>query len=259
MWSGACQSELVKEVFRTWFSPSSMWYLVIKLRSWVLMENVVPLPTRLPFWSFFLISVPLSGSIGAPNTVTRSYPEIQRTELSSKRPLSPVTGGTRMSHYTLNIGLGFWRNISSPGLVFCVMGWFLLLCSPFFLILLRAVLTQEPSTCDAILGVFPIQSDFARHFIVLKFTSKVCLCSNRRMHPPPPHASHNPPPRLALSWTRMKTSGSLEEKSVASQRCQTPILLKMFPSQDCQTYLLPPKQMEGCRLKRWGASKTRLL
>lgn len=156
------------------------------------MQSVVPLPARPPFWSFFLISVPLSGSIDAHSTITKSYPGIQRTDLSkvtlpSRRPLSPVTCGTRMSHYTLNISLGFWRNISSPGLGFCVMDWFLLLCSPFFLILLRMVL-KNPSTFDAIFGVFPIHSTFACHFIVLKFTSKVPLCSNRRMHPPPPHA-----------------------------------------------------------------------
>lgn len=128
MWAGACHSELVKEVFRTRFSPSSVWYPVIKLRSQDLMQSVVPLPARPPFWSIFLISVPLSGSTDAHSTITKSYPGIQRTDLSkvtlpSRRPLSPVTCGTRMSYYTLNIGLGFWRNISSPGLGFCVMGW----------------------------------------------------------------------------------------------------------------------------------------
>lgn len=180
MWTGAWHSELVKEVFRTWFSPSSMWCPVIKLRSQDLMESVVPLPARPPFWSFFLRSVPLSGSIDAHSTITKSYPGIQRTDLSkvtlpSRRPLSPVTGGTRMSHYTLNISLGFWRNISSPGLRFCVMDWFHLLCSSFFLILVRMVL-KNPSTCDSILGVFPIHSTFACHFIVLSLLQK-CLCA----------------------------------------------------------------------------------
>lgn len=246
MWAGACHSELVKEAFRTWFSPSSVWYPVIKLKSWGLMESVVPLPARPPFWSFFLISVPLSGSIDAHSTITKSYPgrtNLSMVTLPSRRRLSPVTGGTRTSHYTLNISLGFWRNISSPGLGFCVMGWFLLLCSSFFLVLLRAVL-KNLLYVMLFLECFPFTQPLPIISLSWSLLQK-CVCAPIEECTPCLHMPvHNSPSRLALSWTHAKTSGSLEEKI-----CGITKMSDSYPTKNDSTPGLPdiptPTQADG--------------